>query len=161
MPEEAQLRAPLVLIADNDRAVSALLTEVLARAGLAVQPVYDGETARNRAREPEVAVLVCDLDMPRLPGIEVIESLADLARPPAVVVVSGFLDARIQHRLAGLPFVRGVLAKPFDLLAFAAQVRTLVRDRGDAGEKRAEPTLNCGGSSVSSSGLSPAASPLA
>jgi len=119
------LSAPLVLIADNDRAVSALLTEVLARTGLSVQPVYDGETARLRARDADVAVLVCDLDMPRLSGIEVVESLADLANPPPVVVVSGYLDAGIQQRLSALSFVRGVLPKPFDLLAFAERIRLL------------------------------------
>jgi CheY-like chemotaxis protein len=117
--------APLVLIADNDRAVSSLLGEVLARAGLAVQCVFDGETAREKAREHGVAVLVCDLDMPRRSGVEVIESLADLSQPPLVVVVSGYLDGGIQRRLGAMPYVRGVLPKPFDLLAFAEKVRVL------------------------------------
>jgi len=119
------LSAPLVLIADNDRAVSALLAEVLARVGLEVRSVFDGETARLQARECGVAVLVCDLDMPRLSGIEVIESLADLAHPPHVVVVSGYLDGAIQCRLSAMPYVRGVLPKPFDLLEFAERVRVL------------------------------------
>jgi len=123
----SRLSAPLVLIADNDRAVSALLTEVLARTGLAVQPVYDGETARLRARDRDVAVLVCDLDMPRLSGIDVVESLAELADPPQVVVVSGYLDGAIQQRLSALPYVRGVLPKPFDVLAFAKRVHQLAQ----------------------------------
>ena len=125
-PREApRLSAPLVLIADNDRAVSALLAEVLARVGLAVRSVFDGEAARLQARERGVAVLVCDLDMPRLSGIEVIESLADLAHPPNVVVVSGYLDGAIQRRLRAMSYVRGVLPQPFDWLEFAARVRAL------------------------------------
>ena len=123
------MSAPLVLIADNDRAVSALLTEVLTRVGLAVQPVFDGETARLKAREHGVAVLVCDLDMPRLSGLEVIESLAQLANPPLVVVVSGYLDGRIHRRLSAMPFVRGALSKPFDLFDFAERVRVLANGR--------------------------------
>ncbi len=131
--------APLVLIADNDPAVAALLAEVLARSGLRVRTVHDGEAARAEARAPGVAVLVCDLDMPRLSGTEVVESLADLAAPPHVVVVSGYLDAAIRQRLAALPYVRSVLAKPFDLLAFAGHVRELVQEAPGA------PAAPCAG----------------
>jgi CheY-like chemotaxis protein len=122
--------APAVLIADNDSAVSALLTEVLVRRGLTVWHAFDGETARQKAREPAVGVLVCDLDMPRASGLEVLESLRDLVRPPLTVVVSGYLDTALQERLRALPHVREVLRKPFDLLAFAARVNQLVGSLG-------------------------------
>lgn len=114
-----------VLIADNDRAVSALLTEILVHAGLAVQHAYDGDAARAMVRLPGLAVVVCDLDMPRLSGIDVIESMGDLAPPPPVVVISGYLDHDITQRLTRLAYVRDVLRKPFDLLAFAARIRQL------------------------------------
>ncbi|MDO8349433.1 MAG: response regulator [Planctomycetota bacterium] len=135
------MSAPLVLLADNDRAVSALLTEVLARVGLTVQPVFDGESARLRAREHGVAVLVCDLDMPRLSGLEVIESLADLANPPLVVVVSGYLEGRVRCQLAVLPFVRAILQKPFDLLEFAKKVRILAFGHDVTGAAPSAPPL--------------------
>lgn len=118
-----------VLIADNDAAVSALLAEVLVRRGLAVERAFDGAAAAARARAPHVAVLVCDLDMPKLGGADVLESLADLPRPPLAVVVSGYLDAAIEHRLQRLPFVVDVFRKPFDLLAFAGRVAELVATR--------------------------------
>ena len=115
----------LVLIADNDRAVSALLTEILERSGLVAEHAYDGEVARTMVRQAGLRVVVCDLDMPRASGLEVLESMRDLPCPPAVVVISGYLDAAISKRLAALPFVRDVLRKPFDLLAFAARIRQL------------------------------------
>lgn len=114
-----------VLLADNDLAVSSLLAEMLRRAGLTVEQVFDGDGARQQARRPDLRVLVCDLDMPRASGLEVLESLRDLERPPHVVVISGYLDGAIRDGLARLPFVREVLRKPFDLLAFAARVREL------------------------------------
>lgn len=116
---------PHVLIADNDRAVSSLLGEVLVRLGLTVAYAYDGEQAQLMARDPAVGALVCDLDMPRASGVEVLESLRDLPMPPATIVVSGYLDAGIEQRLGSLPFVRGQLRKPFDLLGFARQVAEL------------------------------------
>jgi len=115
-----------VLIADNDCAVSNLLTQVLLRAGLAVGHAYDGESAIRQAHEPGVRVLVCDLDMPRVSGVEVLESLRGMDRPPATIVITGYLDQSVLERLQALPFVREVLRKPFDLLQFAARVQALL-----------------------------------
>lgn len=125
-----------VLIADNDRAVSGLLAEVLAQQGLRPRQAFDGEEARHMARDPGVTVLVCDLDMPGATGLEVLESLQDLEHPPAAVVVSGYLDAAIEARLRTMDYVHEVLRKPFDLLGFAGVVRELLataRDPADHG----------------------------
>jgi two-component system OmpR family response regulator len=114
-----------VLIADNDPAVSSLLREILERGGLSVRQAFDGDAARSLVRDPGVAVLVCDLDMPRASGLDVLESMTDLAPVPPAVVVSGYLDGAISERLRRLAHVRDVMRKPFDLLAFAARVREL------------------------------------
>ncbi|MCB9877417.1 MAG: response regulator [Planctomycetes bacterium] len=122
-----------VLIADNDRDVSSLLVELLRRAGLRATPAYDGPSAARLARDPALRVLVCDLDMPGASGLEVLESLCDLRRPPAVMVISGYLDDRIRTRLAALPFVHAVLGKPFDLMRFQAMVKDLAGTVGGQG----------------------------
>ena len=130
-----------VLIADNDHAVSGLLTEVLGQIGVRPSHAYDGEAARLMAREPGLQVLVCDLDMPGASGLEVLESLRDLERPPLAVVISGYLDANIEAQLRAMSFVKEVMRKPFDLLAFAAVVRRLLalaQHPGDASEPGAE-----------------------
>jgi len=114
-----------VLIADNDRAVSGLLTDVLKQSGLQMMHAYDGDEASRLGRDDRVRVLVCDLDMPGASGLEVLESLRDLPEPPLSIVISGYLDNTIEARLRALPFVREVLRKPFDLLVFAAVVRRL------------------------------------
>ncbi|MBM3963175.1 MAG: response regulator [Planctomycetes bacterium] len=116
---------PTILLADNDRAVSSLLVELLKRFGVTAVPAYDGEDAKVRGREPGLAAIVCDLDMPRASGVEVLESLADLPAPPPAIVISGFVDEAVRARLARLPFVRAILRKPFDLLAFARTVRSI------------------------------------
>ena len=92
------------------------------------------------AMEPGVEVLICDLDMPGATGLEVLESLRGLDRQPLVVVISGYLDARIEAELRTMSYVKEVLRKPFDLLAFSAVVRRLLAlaqqaDAGGAGEE--------------------------
>ncbi len=121
---------PKVLIADNDVAVSALLRDVLERSGLSVDVAFDGESARRMASDPAVDVLVCDLDMPLTSGLDVLAALALLATPPAVVVVSGYVDQAVLDQLREWQFVREVLRKPFDLLAFARSVAGLARGAG-------------------------------
>jgi CheY-like chemotaxis protein len=116
---------PVVLIADNDRAVSSLLTEVLVRTGLQVRHAYDGEDARTQARMAGIDVLVCDLDMPKLSGLDVLEALLGVPCPPQAIVISGYLDGAVMARLGALPHVREVMRKPFDLLAFAETVRRI------------------------------------
>jgi DNA-binding response OmpR family regulator len=115
-----------VLIADNDHQVSGLLSEVLKQIGVTPSHAYDGDEARRMAQEPGLDVLVCDLDMPGASGLEVLESLRALDRPPLVVVVSGYLDARIEAQLRTMSYVQEVLRKPFDLLGFAGIVRRLL-----------------------------------
>jgi len=116
-----------VLIADNDRAVSGLLTDVLAQSGIEVVHAFDGDAARQMAQHPAVQVLVCDLDMPGASGLEVLEDLDRAPSPPRAIVISGYLDARIEARLRALPFVQEVFRKPFDLLVFAAVVRRVAQ----------------------------------
>lgn len=126
-----------VLIADNDRAVSGLLGEVLQQAGVAVRFAYDGDEAARMARDDDVALLVCDLDMPKASGLEVLEGLGELESPPAAMVVSGYVDQRVEARLSALPFVREVLRKPFDLLAFSTRVRCLLDAAAPAADEPA------------------------
>lgn len=114
-----------VLLAENDVAVSSLLSQILRRAGLTVSQAFDGEAACLAVKESCPDLLVCDLDMPKKNGLSLLTELAHLPAPPPTMVVSGYLDASIGQQLTALPFVREVLRKPFDLLGFAAKVKLL------------------------------------
>lgn len=119
-----------VLIADNDRNVSSVLTQVLEKRGLEVESVPDGEAAVARLHIGGIACLVLDLDMPRLGGEELLQRVAGWSGAPHVVVISGFIDAALESSLARSPHVRAVLRKPFDVLRFAALVEQIVSDPG-------------------------------
>ena len=115
-----------VLVADNDPGVNGLLREVLGRSGLHTAAVEDGAAALAFIEGHRVSLLVCDLDMPKMGGEEVLEKLADRADSPPILVVSGYLDARVEARLAEHAHVRGVFRKPFDIFAFAETVVRIV-----------------------------------
>lgn len=107
-----------VLIADNDTAVNGLFAEFVRMHGGDPEQAFDGEAARARLGTAGVALFVCDLDMPRLGGMEVLAWLAEQEEPPPTLVVSGYLDGETERRLGEFPFVKAALRKPFDLNEF-------------------------------------------
>ncbi|MCA9518467.1 MAG: response regulator [Myxococcales bacterium] len=100
-----------------------LLAVHLAGAGLAVDEAEDGAEllARLRAGGDGYALLVTDVHMPRLSGLEAIRRAGEAARVPTIVVTS-FGDDEV-HRKAEAMGALAVLDKPFDFDAFMAAVR--------------------------------------
>jgi DNA-binding response OmpR family regulator len=85
---------PLVLCADDDEDILALVALRLRRAGFAVATAPDGDVAIELARERRPALVVLDVMMPRRTGLEV---LADLRSDPALREVKVvLLSARVQ-----------------------------------------------------------------
>ncbi len=120
--------ATRVLIADNDVAVSGLLADLLTERGLPCETVHDGEAALNRLRAGGVAVLVTDLDMPKLSGQELLRQMGGIEAAPRTIVVSGYVDAVVEADLRRVPAVRHVLRKPFDVIEFADLVESLANE---------------------------------
>jgi len=106
--------APLILCADDDRDILALLALRLERAGYRVAQAVDGEQALSLARELLPDVLVLDVMMPRMSGTEVLAALrADEATAGVRVVL---LSARAQDADIERGLEAGAdayLAKPF------------------------------------------------
>jgi CheY-like chemotaxis protein len=106
--------APLVLCADDDRDILALLALRLERAGFRVAQAVDGEQALALARDLLPDVLVLDVMMPRMTGTEVVAALrADPATAKLRVVL---LSARAQEADVERGLGAGAdayLAKPF------------------------------------------------
>ncbi len=120
---------PTVLIADNDPQVNSMLAEFLSLAKIQSEAVHDGQAALDRVERGDIAVLICDLDMPVRSGLDVMRELAAAdSAAPAVFIVSGHLDAATRTELEGHEFVRGVWAKPFDLFAFTREVEACLQE---------------------------------
>ncbi|HKZ07476.1 MAG TPA: sigma-54 dependent transcriptional regulator [Methylomirabilota bacterium] len=81
-----------VLVADDERNLRELLVRELSRKGHAVEGVGDGEAALERLRDDPPDVLILDMKMPRLEGIEVLRRLAEQAEAPQVIVTTGFQE---------------------------------------------------------------------
>lgn len=122
--------APLVLVAEDDPDVLALVALRLERAGYAVVTAENGEQALARARERLPALAVLDVMMPAATGFEVAERLRGDARTKDIRVI--FLTARVQKDDVARGFSVGAddyLEKPFDPQELCARVRAVLGAR--------------------------------
>jgi DNA-binding response OmpR family regulator len=105
---------PLVLCADDDRDILALLALRLERAGFRVVQAVDGEQALSLARELLPDVLVLDVMMPRMSGTDVLAALR--ADPTTAGLRVVLLSARAQEADVERGLEAGAdayLSKPF------------------------------------------------
>jgi len=100
-----------VLVVDDDPTVAEVVTRYLEREGYDVEAIHDGATAVDRALTDLPAVVVLDLMLPGLDGLEVCRRLRAIAPIPVIM-----LTARVKSvlRRAAEPFSPGCGLLAFD-----------------------------------------------
>ena len=117
-----------VLLADDEESVAELLRRMLVKDGYTVEVVNDGLAALQAVNERKPHVVLLDVNMPGMNGIDVCRRIKqDLAnRLTPVVLVTGM--AQREKRLEGLEAgADDFLSKPVDAQELLARVRSLVR----------------------------------
>jgi CheY-like chemotaxis protein len=112
-----------VLVVDDDETLRRTGKRILERLGYRVLLAADGMEALDvyAAHAAEVALVITDVRMPRLGGLELLERLHADGRPVKVLIASGSttLEQEGEARARGAP----VISKPWSLADFARQVR--------------------------------------
>jgi DNA-binding response OmpR family regulator len=114
-----------VLVVDDDPTVSEVVARYLERDGYAVETVADGRSALDRALAEPPDLVILDLMLPGIDGLEVCRRLRALAPVPIVI-----LTARGQEndRIVGLDLgADDYVAKPFSTKELVARVRAVLR----------------------------------
>jgi DNA-binding NtrC family response regulator len=78
-----------ILIAEDDRAIRRAIREILEMEGHTVDEAEDGMEALNKFEGISYDVLFCDIKMPKMDGLELMQSLKALDHQPEIVVMSG------------------------------------------------------------------------
>jgi two-component system nitrogen regulation response regulator GlnG len=84
--------APTVLIVDDDPDVRKVLTGVLQTDGFEVVAVADGETALSRVGEIAPRVVILDLKLPGVDGMQTLKQLRTIAPDVPVIILTGYGD---------------------------------------------------------------------
>ncbi|EWT01964.1 chemotaxis protein CheY [Intrasporangium oryzae NRRL B-24470] len=125
----ADPRAPVVLVVDDDAAIRTVVRWQLDDAGFRVVEADDGATALRRIRDDHPTLVVLDLSLPRLGGLDVLRSVREGQAGRSdlpIIVLSG--RSGETDRIVGLDLgADDYLVKPFSPGELAARVRSVLR----------------------------------
>jgi DNA-binding response OmpR family regulator len=146
-PPGVSALAPTVLLVEDEPGIVDFLRRGLQAEGFAVQAALDGEEGRRRALTEGFDMVVLDLMLPGVGGMEILAQLRK-SKPELPVIV---LTARgeIEDRVAGLDGgAVDYLVKPFSLAELLARMRAQLRVAAQASAST-PTTLRCGDIEVS------------
>ncbi len=116
---------PLVLVADDEPRITKLVSIALSEEGFRVVTANSGEEALTKAEEVRPDIVLLDIVMPDLDGIEVMRQLRE-RRPVAVILLTA--KGSTSDKAKGLDLgADDYIAKPFHPDELAARVRAVLR----------------------------------
>jgi two-component system OmpR family response regulator len=120
-----------VLLADDDVELGGMLKEYLEREGFGVTVVHDGEAAAQRALGGEHNIVVLDVMMPKLDGVEALRRIRRSSRVPVIMLTARGDDV---DRIVGLELgADDYVPKPCTPRELVARIRAILRRLQPAG----------------------------
>lgn len=119
--------AKRILVVEDNDLNRKLFCDVLRSQGYEVEPCADGLTALDKAREFAPDLVIMDIQLPNVSGLDLIEAAkADAALSPIpVLAVTAYAGKGDEERIRDAG-AEGYLAKPVSIGPFMAAVRGLV-----------------------------------
>jgi two-component system cell cycle response regulator CpdR len=116
-----------ILLAEDDEAMRTYLVRALENAGYEVAAVDRGTAALPLLEEYEFDLLLSDIVMPEMDGIELAQRCSEMSPRTKVMFITGFAAVSLKQNRE-LPQTR-VLSKPFHLKDLVLEVERLFEDR--------------------------------
>ena len=115
-----------LLIVEDERAMAEGLCALLERQGYAADPVFDGVSGLDCAMSGLYDLIVLDIMLPKMDGLEVLTRLRNARVETPVLMLTA--RSSVEDRIRGLDHgADDYLTKPFDTGEFLARVRALTR----------------------------------
>ncbi len=80
---------PTILIIDDERAIRNVLKDILTNEGFKVEEAADGEEGWKKFQAGSFDVVLCDIKMPKLDGIEFLQKVIESGSDTPVIIISG------------------------------------------------------------------------
>ena len=121
--------APLILVVDDEESYRDALTVALEREGFRVEVAADGQEAIDQFDATSPSLVLLDVMLPRISGVDVCRDLRSRSRVPIIMVTarSNEIDAVVGLEVGADDYV----SKPFRLRELIARVRAALRRSAD------------------------------
>jgi DNA-binding response OmpR family regulator len=114
-----------ILLVDDEQAIQTLLAYPLRRDGYEVVAAHDGREALDRFAEQRFDLVILDIMLPRLDGIEVCRRLRSRSQVPIIMLTARDDEA---EKVLGLEMgADDYITKPFSVREFSSRVRAALR----------------------------------
>jgi CheY-like chemotaxis protein/anti-sigma regulatory factor (Ser/Thr protein kinase) len=120
--QPAAIAAKSILVVDDDPQVLLLLTELLKGSGFRVETAFNGVAGLEMMRKENFDLVLCDVWMPTMSGLEVLDKMNDLSvRPPVIMMTADDTPDTVLKAVRGQALQ--VVGKPFKTQAMLELIR--------------------------------------
>ncbi len=113
---------PKILIIDDEKPIRNTLKEILEYEKFQIDEAADGAAGLEMVKNGKYDVVLCDIKMPKMDGMEVLDNIMKLSDEPAVIMISGHgtIDVAVDALKKG---AFDYIAKPLDLNRLLITIR--------------------------------------
>ena len=130
-------RSQKILIVDDEKGIRVLMSDVLSSEGFEVSMARDGQESLEQLEESSFDLVITDIDMPRVDGVEMLRTMEKAGRKEMVIVMTGNPSDRRFHDAAAMPSVVSRLEKPFRMDILVDAVMAAIEGLGAMPRRRA------------------------
>jgi DNA-binding NtrC family response regulator len=124
----SETKGARLLVAEDETNLRLVIQKELQRLGYRVDVAPDGEAALRRLEEGNVDVLLCDINMPRLDGMELLRRVHERPNPPEVIMLTG--HATVETAIEAMKLgAYDYLSKPYRITELDALVKQAAEKR--------------------------------
>jgi DNA-binding NtrC family response regulator len=124
----SETKGARLLVAEDEANLRLVIQKELQRLGYRVDVAPDGEAALRRLEEGNVDVLLCDINMPRLDGMELLRRVRERPNPPEVIMLTG--HATVETAIEAMKLgAYDYLSKPYRITELDALVKQAAEKR--------------------------------
>ncbi|WP_163103462.1 response regulator transcription factor [Peribacillus alkalitolerans] len=114
-----------ILLVEDDIEISQLIMNSLVKENFKVFPVFDGDEALSRFDDMQPDLLLLDLMLPKLSGMEVLKRIREKSMIPVLIISAKGSDL---EKALGLGFgADDYISKPFSMIELTARVHAAIR----------------------------------
>ncbi len=112
-----------ILIAEDDVDQAEMLDEILKEAGYETVVTYDGAMALEKLKQERFDLLITDWMMPKMNGIELIESVNQVINPRPFIIMATALQLQSSRKQAFASGADAYFVKPYDSLELLEEIK--------------------------------------